>query len=47
MKVQIGPEKMGSLLDVKLKMAREDVDKIVKSGANLVVLKHGCDEIHG
>lgn len=46
MKVQIGPEKIGSLLDTKLKMARRDVDKIVKSGANLVVLKHGCDETH-
>ncbi|MBI3023837.1 MAG: hypothetical protein HYY68_08990 [Thaumarchaeota archaeon] len=45
-KVQIGPEKMGSLLDVKLKSARGDVERIVKSGADLVVLKHGCDELH-
>lgn len=46
MKVQIAPDKIGSLHDTKLKQAREDVDKIVKSGANLVVLKHGCDELH-
>lgn len=45
-KVQIAPDKIGSLHDAKLKVARDNVDKIVKSGANLVVLKHGCDELH-
>src|SRR5437870_12727290 len=45
-KVQLSPGKIGSLRETRLKIVRENVDKIAASGANLVVLSRGCDEFH-
>ncbi len=45
-KVQLSPGRIGSLRESRLKMVRENVGKIAASGANLVVMSKGCDELH-
>ena len=45
-KVQIAPGKINSLKEGRLSMVREHVDKITATGANLVVMSQGCDDLH-
>lgn len=45
-KVQLKPGEIASLRESRLKIVRDHVDKIVASGANLVVMSLGCDELH-
>jgi chaperonin GroEL (HSP60 family) len=45
-KVDLAPDKIGSLREARLEMVKHNVDRIVKSGANVVVVKHGIDDLH-
>ena len=45
-KVQIEPGKINSLREERLKIVKDHVDKIASTGANLVVMSQGCDELH-
>jgi archaeal chaperonin len=45
-KVQIAPGRMDSLRENRLKIVKEHVDKITVTGANMVVMSQGCDELH-
>ncbi len=45
-KVQVAPGRIGSMREARLKLVRENVDRITASGADLVVMSKGCDELH-
>jgi archaeal chaperonin len=45
-KVEIAPGKISSLREERMKIVRQHVDKITATGANLVVMSQGCEELH-